>query len=338
MKLNLKTISARLGGELAGNGEIVVQGVSGLEEGRSGTVVWAENRRALKQAEAGKAAAVICGLEIEFSSKPLIRTEKPKLAFTRLTYIFLPPGKPEAGISPRAEVSPEAVIGKDVTVEAFAVIEKGAAIEDGAVIGAGSFVGVNSRVGAATRLYPNVTVNERVTIGRNCVIHSGAVLGGDGFGFVEDENGRQLKIPQLGGVVLEDEVEIGCNTTVDRATWGNTVIRRGVKIDNLVQIAHNDDIGENTVIAGLSGLSGSVKVGRNVIMGGNVGIADHVEIGDRAILGGRTGIAARKKIKPGEILLGSPARPFKETKKLWAWQGRLVKKLMKEEEDGPVSD
>ncbi len=336
MELTLKEIAEKLGGKVIGDAAVVVTGVSSIEAGRPGTAVRADNRRALKEAEAGGAAAVVCGENIDSSAKPLVRVSRPKAAFARLTALFHPPRAVAPGVSPRSEVSPKARVSPGATVAPFAVIEEGAEVGEGAVIGGGSFIGRGSAVGEGTRIFPNVTILENVRIGKNCLIQSGSVLGGEGFGFAEDADGKQVKIPQLGGVVVEDDVEIGCNVTVDRATWGDTVIRRGVKIDNLVQIAHNDDIGENTVIAGLSAIAGSVKVGKNVVMGGNVVVGDHAEIGDRAILGGRTGIAAKKKIKSGEILLGSPARPFQEMKRIWAWERRLGRKLSRE--SGTVSE
>ncbi len=328
MTMTLKEAAARVGGEVFGDPSITVNTITGLEGAGEKILVWIEKRRFLQAAEESAAAAVIVPASIESSTKPLIRVENPRLAFAVLAGLFFPPRSFPPGISPDATISPSARIGEGVSIQPRAVVEDGAVIGDRSVIGAGSFIGLNSRIGADTRLYPHAVVNENNVIGDRCVIHSGAVIGGDGFGYVADREGKHVKIPQVGRVVIEDDVEIGCNTTIDRGTFGDTIIRRGVKIDNLVQIAHNDEIGEDTVLCAQVGISGSVKVGRNVMMAGQVGIADHVEIGDRVLLAGQSGIAAKKKVAPGQILLGSPARSLREAKKLFAWESRTIKKML----------
>ena len=332
MEMTLKEIADRIGGELIGDPSISVNTITNLEGASPGALIWIEKKRYLKNSEETAAAAIICTREIETSGKPLIRVDNPRLAFARLAQVFFPPRKFSPGISPDATVSPEAEIGSEVSIQPRAVIEAGVRIGDRSVIGAGTFIGLNSKVGSETRLYPNVTVNEDVEIGDHCIIHSGAVLGGDGFGYVLDETGNQVKIPQVGKVIIEDNVEIGCNACVDRATFGATIIRKGTKIDNMVQIAHNDDIGENCAISGLSALAGSVKTGKNVIMGGQCGIADHVEIGDNVMLGARAGLAPHKKVKPNQILWGAPARPINEAKLLYVMESRKLKEIMKEKE------
>jgi UDP-3-O-[3-hydroxymyristoyl] glucosamine N-acyltransferase len=328
MEMTLKEVAGKIGGEVIGDASITVKTITGLEKAEEGALVWIEKRRFLKAAEATEAAAVIVPPDIEASTKPLVRVKNPRLAFARLAQIFFPPRRYAPGIAETAVVSPDARIGEGVSVQPRAVIEEGVVIGDRAVIGAGAFVGMNSRIGADTRLFPHAVVNDNNVVGERCIIHSGAVIGGDGFGYVPDGEGRNVKIPQVGRVVVEDDVEIGCNTTIDRGTFGDTLIRRGVKIDNLVQIAHNDEIGENTVLCAQVGISGSVKIGRNVILAGQVGIADHVEIGDRVMMAGKSGLAAKKKVGPDQILLGAPARPLREAKKLHAWESRIAKKLM----------
>lgn len=328
MQMTLQEVAERIGGEVIGDPAVAVRTITGLENAGEGTLVWIERRRFLKAAEASAAAAVIVPPDIESSTKPLVRVKNPRLAFALLAQVFSPPRKYAPGIADSAVVSPTARIGEGVSVQPQAVVEEGAVVGDRAVIGAGAFVGMNSRIGADTRLFPRAVINDNCLIGDRCIIHSGAVIGGDGFGYVPDAEGRNVKIPQVGRVVVEDEVEIGCNATIDRGTFGDTVIRRGVKIDNLVQIAHNDEIGENSVLCAQVGISGSVKVGRNVMMGGQVGIADHVEIGDRVMMAGKSGLAARKKVGPDQILLGAPARPLREAKQLHAWESRMVKKLL----------
>ena len=332
MEISLKEIADRIGGELIGDPSITVSTITNLEGASPGALIWIEKKRYLKAAGETEAAAIICTRKIESSEKPLIQVDNPRLAFARLAQFFFPPRKFSPGISPDATVNPEAEIGSEVSIQSRVVIEAGVEIGDRAVIGAGTFIGLDSKIGSETRLYPNVTVNEDVEIGDRCIIHSGAVLGGDGFGYVMDETGNQVKIPQVGKVIIEDDVEIGCNACVDRATFGATIIRKGTKIDNMVQIAHNDDIGENCAISGLSALAGSVKTGKNVIMGGQCGIADHVEIGDNVMLGARAGLAPHKKVKPNQILWGAPARPINEAKLLYVMESRKLKEIMKEKE------
>ena len=337
MEMTLKEIAEKVGGEIIGEPTTVIKRIGKLENAEAGTIVWIGRKALIKQAEEGPVAAVICDRSVESSRKPLLRVDNPKLAFARLSQLFFPPRKFAPGVSPDATVSPKAKIGKDVTIQPQAVIEDGVEIGDRTVVGAGVFIGLNSKIGSETRLFPNATINEDVVVGDRCLIHSGAVLGGDGFGYVRDEKGLQVKIPQVGGVVLEDDVEIGCNVTIDRATFGDTIVRKGAKIDNLVQIAHNDDIGENTAISALCGIAGSSKIGKNVILGGQVGISDHAEVGDNVILAGKSGIASRKKVKPNQVLLGAPARPLSEAKKLFALQSRLIKQ-MEEKSKNPKSE
>jgi len=329
MRMTLREIAEMVGAELTGDGEIEVTAVAPLENGIAGSIVWIGKKRLLAEAEDSAAEAIIAPFDVTSSQKPLLRVKNPRLAFARIAQKLFPPRTFSPGISPDASINPDATIGEDVTIQPRAVIEAGAIIGDRTVIQAGTFIGLNSRIGSDTRLFPNVTVNENVTIGDRCIIHSGAAIGGDGFGYVLDEEGNQVKIPQVGEIIIEDDVEIGCNACVDRATFAATVIKKGAKIDNLVQIAHNDIIGENCAISGLTGLAGSVTMGNNVILGGQCGIADHVEIGDNVMMGARSGLAPHKKVKPNQILFGAPARPIKEAKLLFVAQARMIKEMMK---------
>ncbi len=330
MRMTLKELAGIAGAEIVGDPSTPVLGLSTLDRPVPDTLVWIAKKELLRKAEDTPAAAILADRTAESTRKPLLRAAEPRLAMARIAAVFFPPRRFSPGVDPRAAVSPAARLGKDVTVQACAVIEDGVSIGERSVIGAGSFIGLNSTVGADTRIYPNVTVNENVSVGNRCIIHAGTVLGGDGFGYVPDEEGRQVKIAQVGRVVIEDDVEIGCNTTVDRATFGETVIRRGAKIDNLVQIAHNDEIGENTIICGQVGVSGSVKIGRNVILAGQAGIADHAELGDGVIIAAQSGIAPHKKVKPKQILFGSPARPLEEAKNLIVLESQLLRKMKQE--------
>jgi UDP-3-O-[3-hydroxymyristoyl] glucosamine N-acyltransferase len=218
-------------------------------------------------------------------------------------------------------VDPSAELGARVSIQPLAVIEPGARIGDDTIIGAGSYIGHESVIGSACHIYPNVTIRERSRIGSRVIIHSGVVIGADGFGF-ELVDGRQQKIPQLGIVQIDDDVEIGANTTVDRARYGRTWIQEGVKIDNLVQIAHNVVIGKNSVIVAQTGISGSTRVGERVTIAGQVGIAGHIEIADGTIIAAQSGIA---KSLAGGVWFGSPAVPLAERKQQIAWIHRLGK-------------
>lgn len=251
-----------------------------------------------------------------------IRVANPARAFEQVVLKLAPPPVQfEPGTHKTAVLDPGVRLGDGVTVQAHVVIEAGVTIGDGAVIGAGSFVGRDCAIGAQTLIYPNVTIRERSIIGARVIVHSGAVIGADGFGF-EMVEGRYTKIPQVGHVQIDDDVEIGANTTIDRARFGRTWIQRGVKIDNLVQVAHNVVIGEHTAIAAQAGMAGSVRVGKYVVIAGQAGLVGHVEVADRAIIGAQTGVT--KSIATGPWLL-SPAVPLGEAKEQIAWVHRLGK-------------
>ena len=226
-----------------------------------------------------------------------------------------------AGIHPSAVVDPSTQLAERVSIQPYAVIEAGVRIGDDTIIGAGSYIGQETVIGSACLIYPRVTIRERSRIGSRVIIHSGAVIGADGFGF-EMVDGKHEKIQQLGIVQIDDDVEIGANTTVDRARFGRTWIQQGVKIDNLVQIAHNVVIGKNSVIVAQTGISGSTRVGERVMMAGQVGIVGHVEIADGSVIAAQSGVS---KSVPGGVWFGYPARPIEETKQQIAWIRRLGK-------------
>ena len=251
-----------------------------------------------------------------------IRVANPTKAFEQVVLKFAPkPIKFAPGIHASAVVDPSAQLGERVSVQPHAVIEAGVSIGDDTIIGAGSYIGHETVIGSACLIYPLVTIRERSRIGSRVIVHSGAVIGADGFGF-EMVDGRQQKIQQLGMVQIDDDVEIGANTTIDRARFGRTWIQQGVKIDNLVQIAHNVVIGKNSVIVAQTGISGSTRVGECVIMGGQVGIVGHIEIADGTMIAAQSGVA---KSIPGGVWFGYPAGPIEETKRQIAWIHRLGK-------------
>jgi UDP-3-O-[3-hydroxymyristoyl] glucosamine N-acyltransferase len=242
---------------------------------------------------------------------PCLRVDKPEAAFAQVAQWFVPPTPvPERGVHPSAVVSPQAVLGREVSVGPFAVIEAGAELADQVVIGAQCYVGHGVRIGAGSRLYPQVSIREHCRIGQRVIIHNGTVVGSDGFGYEPDAQGVRRKIPQIGIVVVGDDVEIGANVTIDRARFGKTRIGNGVKIDNLVQIAHNVIIGDHAVIVAQVGIAGSSTVGPKCILAGQAGVVGHVTIGAGTVVGAQS--AVTKDTPPGSYVVGFPATPQKD--------------------------
>jgi len=307
MNESLADIGALVGGTVVGDPGVRISGVNGIVQAGPGQLTFLEHRQFVPYLQKTQAAAVLVTPDIAEAPVPLIQTRNPFLAFLKVMkecgYGAEPP-RPAAGCHPSAVVDPTAEIGEGVIIDAFVRIQAGARIGAGSVLYAGAYVGHGTVVGENTILYPNVVIREGVTIGARCIIHSGAVIGGDGFGFVL-LNGERVKVPQNGGVVIGDDVEIGVNTAIDRATFGDTVVGRGTKIDNLVQIGHNVQLGEACVICGMSGIAGSSKIGNRVTIAAQAGVADHMEVGDDATVAGRAGVATR--IKPGVVVSGFPA-------------------------------
>ena len=328
MKMKLKEIASLIKGELKGDGDVIITGASGIKEAGKGDLTFLANPKYGSLIETTNAAAVIVEKGWSLSTdKPLIRVDNASLAFNKLIELF-GPQKLEfpRGVHKMAVVSKKAKLGKNVSVGPFAVIEDGVVIGDGTVIRSGVYVGHGTRVGADCHLYPNVTIRERCEIGDRVSIHGGSVIGSDGFGYVAVKGVHQ-KIPQIGKVVIEDDVEIGSNVTIDRARFDKTIIRRGTKIDNLVQIAHNCDIGENTIIVAQVGISGSTTVGKNVILAGQVGVVGHVTIGDNTIIGAKGGVS--KSVPPNAYYIGIPAIDGKHFKKVHAAYMRLPSLMSK---------
>jgi UDP-3-O-[3-hydroxymyristoyl] glucosamine N-acyltransferase len=319
----VKEVAALSGGELVGDPTLQITGAASLGEATRGEISFFANRKYVGVLRKTRASAIFVPPDFaEPINAAQIRVSNPTKAFEQVVLKFAP--KPitfAPGIHPSAVVDPSAQLGDRVSIQPLAVIEAGAKIGDETIIGAGSYVGHEAFIGSACHIYPHVTIRERSLIGSRVIIHSGAVIGADGFGF-EMVDGRQKKIQQLGIVQIDDDVEIGANTTVDRARFGRTWIQQGVKIDNLVQIAHNVVIGKNSVIVAQTGISGSTRVGERVMMGGQVGIIGHVEIGDGTAIGAQSGIS---KSTPGGVWFGSPAVPLAEAKQQIAWIHRLGK-------------
>jgi len=323
VNFTVKELAALSGGELVGDSTLKITGAASLGEATQEEVSFFANRKYVGLLRKTRASAVFVPPDFaEPINAAQIRVSNPTKAFEQVVLKFAP--KPitfAPGIHPSAVVDPSAQLGDRVSIQPLAVIEAGAQIGDDTIIGAGSYVGHETVIGSACHIYPHVTIRERSRIGSRVIIHSGVVIGADGFGF-EMIDGRQEKIQQLGIVQIDDEVEIGANTTVDRARFGRTWIQQGVKIDNLVQIAHNVVIGKNTVIAAQTGIAGSVQIGQRVLIGGQVGIIGHIEIGDNTAIGAQSGIP--KNISGG-AWWASPAVPLAEAKQQIAWVRRLGK-------------
>lgn len=329
--MTLKEIATLVGGELQGDGAIPISGAASLAEATANEISFFYHPRYMTQLRKTQAAAVVVPQNFDAEIPlPTIRVQNPAQSFQQIVLKFAPPPvKFAPGIHATAVIDSTAKIGERVSIQPHAVIEAGAEIGDDTVIGANSYVGHDVVIGPRCLIYPNVTIRERCRLGARVILHSGGVVGADGFGFEMTEQGQQ-KIPQLGIVQIDDDVEIGANTTVDRARFGRTWIQEGAKIDNLVQVAHNVVIGKHTVIAAQTGIAGSTRIGERVMMAGQVGITGHVEIGDGTIIGAQAGIP---KSVSGGVWWGSPARPLPEVKRQIAWIHRLgdlferVKKL-----------
>ena len=323
MPFTLQELATMSGGELAGDPALKITGAASLAEATTGEISFFANRKYVGLLRKTRASAVFVPPDFaEPISAAQIRVSNPAKAFEQVVLKLAP--KPitfAPGIHPSAIVDPSAQIGERVSIQPYAVIEAGTRIGDDTVIGAGTYIGHEVGIGAACLIYPLVTIRERSRIGSRVIIHSGAVIGADGFGF-EIIDGRQEKIQQLGIVQIDDDVEIGANTTVDRARFGRTWIQQGVKIDNLVQIAHNVVIGKNSIIVAQTGISGSTRVGERVMMGGQVGIVGHIEIADGVGLGRKAASPRVFREAFGSVL---PRFHLREAKQQIAWIHRLGK-------------
>ena len=323
VSFTLKELANLFEGELVGDPALQITGAASLSEATAGEISFFTNRKYIGLLRKTRASAIFVPPDFaEPINAPQIRVSNPAKVFEEVLLKFAPnPITFAPGVHSSAIVDPSAQLGERVSIQPLAVIEPGARIGDDTIIGAGSYVGHETMIGSACHIYPNVTIRERSRLGSRVIIHSGAVIGADGFGF-EMVDGRHQKLQQLGVVQIDDNVEIGANTTVDRARYGRTWIQEGVKIDNLVQIAHNVVIGKHSVIVAQAGISGSTLVGERVTMAGQVGIAGHLEIADGTIIAAQSGVA---KSLPGGVWFGYPAVPFAEAKQQFAWIHRLGK-------------
>ena len=317
----LSELAALLGGDVVGDGATPIRGVAGIREAQPGDLTFIANARYEPYLLETRASAVICSRGERRCAIPLLQVENPYLAFQKVVGIFRPAVlRPPAGVHPTAVVSPRATVGEEVSIGAHCVVEDGASIGARTVIMAGGYVGVDSKVGEDTWLFPRVVVREECVVGARCLIHPGVVIGSDGFGFAFDA-GRYHKVPQVGNVVIGDDVEIGANTTIDRATTDSTRIGDGTKIDNLVQIGHNVVIGKHCIIVAQVGISGSTELEDYVTVGGQAGFVGHIKIGTRGVIGAQSGVT--KSVPPDTVVIGYPAMPQGLFKRLHAFAQRL---------------
>ena len=322
MTRTMKELADFLGCTLEGDGAVRVSGVASPASARAEDLIYVDSPRHVERAAASAARCVVLAPGISMPGKILLRAANPKLIFARAADWLLPPAPIARGIHPTAVIAPSAQIAPDVGVGPYSVIEEDVRIGAGTEIGAFCFLGRGARIGEGCRLYPRVTLYAGARLASRVILHSGAVIGSDGFGYVA-ENGKRRKFPQVGEVEIHEDVEIGANATIDRGSLDRTEIGAGTKLDNLVHVAHNVSIGENTVIAAQTGISGSSVIGKNVAVGGQVGIADHCEIEDDAVVGAQAGIPSGKIVHGGQIVWGTPARPLDKFKKQFAWFSRL---------------
>jgi UDP-3-O-[3-hydroxymyristoyl] glucosamine N-acyltransferase len=314
MEFTARQIADFLHGKVEGDPQIKVSGFSKIEEGKPGTLSFLSNPKYTKYIYESNADIILVNnnFEPEHPIKAtLIRVENAYEALAKLLTLVEQFTQRKTGISDKTDISDNTKIGKEAYIEAFVSIGKNVVIGDNVSIYSGTHIGDNVTIGNNVVLYAGVKIYKDCVIGNNCIVHAGTVIGSDGFGFAQATDGVYNKIPQTGNVILEDDVEIGANTTIDRATMGSTVIRKGVKIDNLVQVAHNVEIGENTVIAAQTGISGSTKIGKNCILAGQVGLAGHLTIADKTIIAAQTGVPNSVKTS-GQILMGYPAIPLRD--------------------------
>ncbi len=332
MQVKAAEIAQIIGGQLYGDGEILIKGVAPVQEAEQGDITFVAQRKYQRFLKSTKASAVILSQYTQAVAPACIVVSNPSSAFLKVLRLFQSQKpQPPKGVHPSALVGKGTKLGEEISIGPFTVVGNRVEIGNGVVIGANVVVGDACRIGEGSFIHPNVTLCEGTEIGRNVIIHPGAVIGSEGFGFIE-ENGKLCRVPQLGKVIIEDDVEIGANTTVDRATMGATRIGKGTKIDNLVQVAHNVTIGENTVIAAQVGISGSTIIGNNVKIGGQAGFVDHIQVGDRVSVGAQAGVT--KSIPSGAVVSGYPARSHMTTKRVEAAQSKLptLLKTIREQE------
>ncbi|MFQ6082504.1 MAG: UDP-3-O-(3-hydroxymyristoyl)glucosamine N-acyltransferase [Candidatus Aminicenantia bacterium] len=320
-KYKLKELAQILKCPYQGDGETEITGVASIDQAKKGDLTFFTHPKLRPLLEKTKASAVIIALEESFNRLPVLKAKNPHLIFAKALSLFFEPYLPCPGIHSTAIISSPVKMGKDVSIGAFCYIGENSEIGDHCIIFPLVTIYPQVKIGKETIIHSLVSIRERVIIGDQVIIHNGAVIGSDGFGYAKQDNDSYYKIPQTGEVVIGNEVEIGANTTIDRATLGKTIIHQGVKIDNLVQVAHNVEIGAHSILAGQTGIAGSTKIGKKVVLGGQVGITDHIKIGDEAIAAAKTGITGN--VPDRAFIAGIPHTDIKTWRKAYASLPRL---------------
>ena len=303
--MKLGELAARLECKLEGAPDLEISGVAGMDEAQAGQITFLSNPKYRSKLGTTQATAIIAGADVDTLGKPTLRSADPYMSFARALEVFYPFQRPAAGIHPTAVIAPDVKLGRNASIGPYVVIEAGAEIGDDCVLKSLVTIYPGVKIGHRFFAHSHATVRENVRIGNDVILQNGVVIGGDGFGFVPRPDGTFYKIPQTGIVVIEDGVEVQANSCIDRAAVGETRLHRGVKIDNLVQVAHGCDIGENSLLCSQVGVSGSVKVGCNVMLLGQVGVVGHLTIGDRVIATPQTGIP--NDVPPNATISGTPA-------------------------------
>jgi UDP-3-O-[3-hydroxymyristoyl] glucosamine N-acyltransferase len=322
MMQTAKSLAEAVGARLEGDGAVELSGVAAPERAGAHDLIYVEKAKHAERAAASATLCVIAAENIALPGKTVLRSAKPKMAFAKAAALILGKSPIATGIHPTAIVAPLARVSPGAGIGPFAVIGEDAHVGEGTQIGAHSVIGAGCWIGEHCRIHPRVTLYAGVRLGHRVEIHSGAVIGADGFGYAQGE-GRYWKFPQAGIVEIADDVEIGANTTIDRGSLDDTRIGEGVKLDNLVHIGHNCQIGAHTVMAAQAGLSGSCDFGKHVVVGGQAGFGEQCYLEDGAIIGGQSGVLGGKTIRSGQTVWGTPARPLEKFKEQFAWQARL---------------
>jgi UDP-3-O-[3-hydroxymyristoyl] glucosamine N-acyltransferase len=326
MPLTAADIARLVNGEVLGDSSITITGFASTDTAKAGDLTFAENEDYFSRAENSAASAILVSSGFESARKVLIRVTNARVAFAKVLQLFFPEPESPPAIDPTARIAPTARVDPSAHIGAFSVVGERVRIGPRSVLEGSNHVGADCVLGEEVHLFPNAVLYPRTQIGNRVRIHAGAVVGSDGFGYVFDQ-GRHLKVPQIGNVIIQDDVEIGANATIDRAALGSTVIGKGTKIDNLVQIGHNVTLGEHCILCGQVGIAGSTKVGNYVTMAGQVGVAGHLKIGNQATLGAQSGLM--NDVPDGEKWLFTPAQPERQVKRIIISMQRLPELLQR---------
>jgi len=317
---SVSEIARILNGTVIGDGRLTIRDVKGIDEAGEGDLTFIANPKYRKHLEDTGASAVLVSPDVKQSRKTLIVVGDPYASMARVLSVFYPPDREVAGISPLAFVEKDAFVSEDAVVYPYVYVGRGARVESRVVLHPGVVIGAGAVVGEESILYPNVTVYCRCRVGKRVILHAGVVVGSDGFGYA-DPGRENIKVPQVGIVQIDDDVEVGANSTIDRGTLGRTWIQRGAKIDNLVQVAHNVVVGENSVIVSQVGISGSTKLGKSVVVGGQAGLVGHITVGDRVMIAARSGVT--KDVAPNSVIAGAPGTSHSRWLKIQGAVARL---------------